>query len=77
MTGEVKLLRGAALREIKFDDLKAGEGTTGKDGTRIKVRFDRYLHFQPDGRVCLNSEGNWPLQDNREVREFRLIAEEI
>ena len=77
MTGEVKLLTEVHLGEIKFGDLKEGEGTTGKDGTRIKVKFNHYLRFRPDGAVFLNHEESWPFQDNREVREFRLIAEEI
>ncbi len=77
MTGEVKLLTAVHLREIKFDDLIVGEGTAGKKGTRIKIRANWYLHFQSSGVVVLNHEENWPLQHDREVREFRLIAEEI
>lgn len=77
MTGEVKLLKQVRLSNPKFEDLKNGEGTTRTDGTRIKIGYDAYLHFQTDGHVFLNTKPGWPSEEIKEVRKFRLIAEEI
>ena len=77
LTGEVKLLKQVRLSDTKFDSLNIGEGTAGTDGTRIKIQHDSYLHFQTDGYICRNHGCNWPVRSNRDVRKFRLIAEEI
>lgn len=77
MTGEVKLMEEDIENSVLFDNLVIGEGIVSKDGARIKVKYNSYLHFQQDGTVAFNPIESTPSFLKGRIVKFRLIAEEI
>lgn len=81
MIGEVKLKRQKSkYQQHLFVDLVVGEGieSNHKDGIRIKIGYNYYLHFQKQGDVVCNEANYWPQSELVGIiKRFKLIAEEV
>ncbi len=81
MIGEVKLKgQKTETSQHSFAELVVGEGieSNHKDGIRIKVGYNSYLHFQNTGVVACNEASFWPQSELVGIiKKFKLIAEEI